>query len=104
MAIYIGTSGWSYNHWRGILYPHKASSKERLDCYVARYNTVEVNNSFYRWPSHDVFEAWREQVPAGFRMTIKASRALSHSKRLREPEEWTTRIAEGVACLGDKLG
>jgi len=104
MAIYIGTSGWSYDHWRDILYPANASSSQRLACYVARYNTVEVNNSFYRWPSTDTFASWREQSPDGFRMTIKASRALSHSKRLKEPEVWTERMAQGLDVLGDKLG
>lgn len=104
MAIYIGTSGWSYNHWQGVLYPPRAASRERLACYVARYNTVEVNNTFYRWPRDEVFESWREQVPPGFRMTIKASRALSHSKRLLEPEQWTVRMAHSMEHLGEKLG
>lgn len=104
MAIYIGTSGWSYNHWQGVLYPQRASSRERLACYVARYNTVEVNNTFYRWPRDETFDGWREQVPEGFRMTIKASRALSHSKRLLDPEQWTTRMAQSMEHLGGKLG
>jgi uncharacterized protein YecE (DUF72 family) len=104
MAIYIGTSGWSYDHWEGVLYPHRSSSKQRLAHYVARYNTVEVNNSFYRWPSHVNFSSWKEQVPPDFRMTIKASRALSHSKRLKEPEAWTERMVEGVAHLQDRMG
>lgn len=100
MAIYIGTSGWSYDHWQGVVYPQRASGRERLACYVARYNTVEVNNTFYRWPRDETFEGWREQVPEGFRMTIKASRALSHSKRLLEPEQWTTRMAHSMEHLG----
>jgi len=64
----------------------------------------EVNNTFYRWPRDETFESWREQVPADFSMTIKASRALSHSKRLREPEEWMARMVEGMEHLGEKLG
>lgn len=104
MAIYIGTSGWSYDHWQGILYPHGASSPERFACCVAHYNTVEVNSPFYRWPSDAVFRSWHNRLPDGFRMTVKASRALSHSKRLYEPEVWTQRMARSLNCLGDKLG
>ena len=104
MAIYIGTSGWSYDHWQGVLYPHGASGKERLAHYVARFQTVEVNNTYYRWPRDATFLSWRNRLPDGFRMTIKASRALSHSKRLYEPEVWTARMAESLTCLGDKLG
>jgi uncharacterized protein YecE (DUF72 family) len=104
MGIYIGTSGWSYDHWQGVLYPHGASAPERLACCVARYNTVEVNSPFYRWPSRAVFSSWRNRLPHGFRMTVKASRALSHSKRLYGPEVWTQRMAEGMKRLGEKLG
>ena len=104
MAIYIGTSGWSYDHWQGVLYPHGASGPERFACCVARYNTVEVNSPFYRWPSDAVFRSWHNRLPAGFRMTVKASRALSHSKRLYGPELWTQRMAAGMRRLGDKLG
>jgi uncharacterized protein YecE (DUF72 family) len=59
VAVYIGTSGSSYNHWAGIVYPRGASSLERLDAYVARFATVEVNNTFYRWPKETVFATWR---------------------------------------------
>lgn len=104
MAIYIGTSGWSYDHWQGVLYPQGASGPERFACCVARYNTVEVNSPFYRWPSNAVFRSWQNRLPHGFRMTVKASRALSHSKRLYGPEVWTARMAEGMKHLGDKLG
>ncbi len=104
MAIYIGTSGWSYDHWQGVLYPHGASAQERLACCVARYNTVEVNSPFYRWPPDAVFRSWRQKMPAHFRLTVKASRALSHSKKLYEPEKWTQRMVGGLECLGDTLG
>lgn len=104
MAIHIGTSGWSYNHWQGILYPEKTPSAKRLAYYLKRYDTVEVNNTFYRWPRDEVFAGWREQLPSGFRMTIKASRVLTHNKKLNEPEAWTQRIANGVAHLNEKMG
>lgn len=104
MSIYIGTSGWSYDHWQGVLYPHGASGPERLAYCVAHYNTVEINSPFYRWPSRAVFSSWHNRLPQGFRMTVKASRALSHNKRLYGPEVWTQRMAAGMKRLGDKLG
>jgi uncharacterized protein YecE (DUF72 family) len=104
MAIYIGTSGWSYNHWQGVLYPHDIPLRDRLAYYVAHFGTVEVNNTFYRWPPNRNFISWRQRVPEGFRMTIKASRALTHSKRLYAPEIWLNRMADSLAFLGDKMG
>ena len=65
MAVYIGTSGWSYDHWVGILYPKAASSLERLDAYARRFQTVEVNNTFYRWPKDEVFSTWHDRFARG---------------------------------------
>jgi uncharacterized protein YecE (DUF72 family) len=104
MAIHIGTSGWSYDHWQGILYPHDIPPRERLDYYLRRFGTVEVNSTYYRWPVEATFAGWRRRVPDGFLMTVKAPRGLTHSKRLYAPEAWLERIRRGVARLGDKLG
>jgi uncharacterized protein YecE (DUF72 family) len=104
MRAWIGTSGWSYNHWQGSLYRHGASAKERLDCYLARYDTVEVNSSYYHWPRDATFDGWKARLPAGFRMTVKAPRGLTHSKKLHEPEVWLERIERGLSRLGDRLG
>jgi uncharacterized protein YecE (DUF72 family) len=104
MAIHIGTSGWSYDHWQGIVYPHDIPGRERLTYYIQRYHTVEVNSTYYRWPADATFASWRQRVPEGFLMTVKAPRGLTHSKRLYAPETWLTRIAQGVRRLGDKLG
>src|ERR671915_522459 len=104
MAVYIGTSGWSYDHWQGVLYPHGVPQRARLDYYLARYRTVEVNSSYYHWPRDATFTGWRERLPEGFRMTVKAPRGLTHSKRLLEPEVWLERIERGLRCLGDRLG
>lgn len=104
MTIRIGTSGWSYNHWRGILYPPGASSLERLDAYTRRFGTVEVNNSFYRWPKDEVFATWQSRLPVGFAMSAKASRGLTQFRRLNEPGPWLERMEGGLRCLGDKLG
>ena len=104
MAIHIGTSGWSYDHWQGILYPRRASSLERLDAYVGRFGTVEVNNTFYRWPKDEVFAAWRERVPADFLVSIKASRGLTQFRKLNDPGPWLERMEGGLRNLGKKLG
>ncbi|HEX8550537.1 MAG TPA: DUF72 domain-containing protein [Abditibacteriaceae bacterium] len=104
MAIHIGTSGWSYNHWQGILYPDRTPSTKRLHYYLQRYDTVEVNNTFYRWPRDEVFAGWRDQLPDGFQMTVKASRVLTHNKKLNEPHEWVERIVQGVRTLDNHLG
>jgi uncharacterized protein YecE (DUF72 family) len=104
MAICIGTSGWSYDHWQGILYPHGVPSLERLDAYARRFGTVEVNNTFYRWPRDEVFATWRDRLPSGFVMSIKASRGLTQFRKLREPGPWLERMAGGLRRLGTKLG
>jgi uncharacterized protein YecE (DUF72 family) len=104
MGIYVGTSGWSYDHWQGVLYPPGTPVHERLAYYVPRFRTVELNSSFYRWPAEATFASWRRRVPAGFRLTVKAPRGLTHGARLFRPERWTQRVARSVAQLGDRLG
>ena len=88
MEIRIGTSGWSYDHWQGILYPHGIPQRERLDYYLARYDTVEVNSSYYHWPRDTTLTGWRERLPEGFLMTLKAPRGLTHSGRLKNADVW----------------
>lgn len=102
--IHIGTSGWSYDHWQGVLYPHGVSSRERLDYYAARFRTVEVNSTYYRWPFDATFASWRNRLPEGFLMTVKAARGLTHVKKLYAPETWIERIAGGLHVLGEKRG
>jgi uncharacterized protein YecE (DUF72 family) len=63
MAIYIGTSGWSYDHWQGVLYPHEVPPRKRLDYYIQHYQTVEVNSTYYRWPTDATFTNWRQRLP-----------------------------------------
>ncbi len=103
-AIYVGTSGWSYDHWQGVLYPHGASGPERLDCYLKRYRTVEVNSTYYRWPADATFARWHHRLPEGFQMTVKAPRGLTHGKRLYGPEAWLARMRPGLRYLGRKRG
>lgn len=92
MGIYIGTSGWSYDHWQGILYPNPTPVGKRLDYYVQKFQTVELNSSFYRWPRQSTFANWEQRLPDGFRLTVKAPRGLTHAKKLYAPEVWMERI------------
>jgi uncharacterized protein YecE (DUF72 family) len=100
----VGTSGWIYGHWRGRFYPEKLRSKDWFAHYVRNFETVEINNSFYRLPSESAFDAWREQAPAGFVYAVKASRFLTHMKKLKDPEEPIERILGRARRLGEKLG
>ncbi|MCW3059172.1 MAG: hypothetical protein JWQ02_993 [Capsulimonas sp.] len=104
MSIHIGTSGWSYDHWRGVLYPEGSPSSKRLAYYVERFGTVEVNSSYYHWPRDTTFAGWRDKVPNDFVMTIKAPRGLTHASRLKSPEVWLERIERGLHELGGKRG
>ncbi len=104
MTIHIGTSGWSYDHWQGILYPEKTPVGKRLPYYLAQYDTVEVNNTYYRWPADSVFAGWHDKLPPGFVMSVKAARGLSHYARLNNPQEWMDRIAQGMSGLREHLG
>ena len=104
MGIYIGTSGWSYDHWHGVLYPHGISPNQRLEYYIGRYTTVELNSSYYRWSGAGAFRRWRYRLPEGFQMSVKAPRWLTHSKRLYAPERWLERISHDLAYLEGKRG
>jgi len=92
MAVYIGTSGWSYEHWQGVLYPHGTPRWKRLSYYVREFQTVELNSSFYRWPAVSAFKSWQQRLPEGFLLSVKMPRHLTHTKRLFEPERWLERI------------
>lgn len=104
MTIHVGTSGWSYDHWQGVLYPAGTPVHARLAHYAPRFRTVELNCSFYRWPADTTFAGWRRRLPAGFLLTVKAPRGLTHGARLYAPERWLGRIARGLARLGDRRG
>jgi uncharacterized protein YecE (DUF72 family) len=104
MAVHVGTSGWSYDHWRGVLYPHDAPARERLRFYTDHFQTAELNSSFYRWPGEAAFRRWRERTPDGFLLTVKAPRGLTHAARLYAPERWVERIRAAFEALGPKRG
>jgi len=102
--IRIGCSGWQYRHWRGVLYPAGLPVRLWLEHYADRFETVELNNSFYRLPTADAFAAWRQRTPDGFCFAVKASRYLTHRRRLREPAEPLDRFWSRAIRLGDRLG
>ena len=102
MAVHVGTSGWSYQHWEGVLYPPGTPARDRLRLYSQRFQTVELNSSFYRWPRQASFASWRARLPDGFQLSVKAPRGLTHAKRLYAPEVWVERIATCWHELGDK--
>jgi uncharacterized protein YecE (DUF72 family) len=103
MPLWIGTSGWLYRHWRGRLYGDLPQSKW-FDAYVEAFDTVELNVTFYRQPKPEVFEAWARRVPEGFLFAVKASRFLTHVKRLREPKDSVDILMAGASRLGRHLG
>jgi len=100
--IRIGTSGWSYDHWTDVLYPPRLSPARRLARYVEVFDTVELNASFYRWPKDSTFEGWRQRLPEGFTMTVKAHRGLTHYRRLADPEPWVERFERCWTALGER--
>lgn len=104
MAIRIGTSGWSYDHWADVLYPRGLPSACRLARYVEVFDTVELNASFYRWPKDSTFAGWHAQLPDGFTMSVKAHRGLSHYRRLASPGPWIERFESCWKTLGDRHG
>ena len=104
MAVRIGTSGWVYDHWRGIFYPEHLSQADWLAYYAREFDTVEINNSFYRLPKEAAFDAWRAQAPPGFVYAVKASRFLTHLKKLKDPGEPLATFFARAGRLGGKLG
>jgi uncharacterized protein YecE (DUF72 family) len=104
MPLWIGTSGWQYADWRGPVYPPELRQTDWLRSYASRFRTVELNASFYRLPARTAFASWALSTPADMVIAVKASRYLTHMKRLREPEEPVTRLMDRALALGSKLG
>lgn len=102
--IYIGTSGWHYRHWMGTFYPPDLKSDQQFPFYQRYFNTVEINNSFYRLPSPETFERWRNESAKDFLFVVKASRFITHNKKLKDPETSYERFFANVKCLKAKLG
>lgn len=100
----IGCSGWVYQHWRGLFYPADLPVKRWFEFYADEFDTVEINNSFYRLPKAETFDAWRKQAPDGFRYAVKAQRYVTQAKKLKDGEETVPRIMQPIRHLGATLG
>ena len=102
--IRIGTSGYQYRHWRGVLYPQGLAQRRWLERYAELFDTVELNATFYRLPSPEAVDRWRDAAPAGFTFAVKGSRYLTHMKRLLDAGQGLRRFYGPIARLGPKLG
>jgi uncharacterized protein YecE (DUF72 family) len=102
--IRIGTSGWHYKHWVGKFYPEKFAASKMLAYYYERFGSVEINNSFYMLPKIETLGCWRDATPKNFEFAIKASRFLTHNKKLKEPENALNNFLPRAEALGEKLG
>jgi uncharacterized protein YecE (DUF72 family) len=102
--IRIGCSGWNYRDWRGPFYPEKLPAKDWFSFYAETFDTVEINNSFYRLPKPETYRKWRDQAPEGFCYAVKASRFLTHNKKLKEPEGPLDLLIGNARNLGPHLG
>ena len=102
--LHVGTSGWTYDDWRGIFYPEKLKPKDYFDFYARQFCTTEINSSFYHLPKLETFANWCAKAPEGFRFAVKASRLITHVRRLRDVrEQWET-FLKHAAGLGEKRG
>jgi uncharacterized protein YecE (DUF72 family) len=104
MTVHIGCSGWHYLHWRGDFYSTNAKPSEFLDVYLKYFNTVELNNSFYRLPTEKALLSWREAVPNTFSFSVKASRYITHNKKLKDSEDSFLMFFDRITLLADRLG
>jgi uncharacterized protein YecE (DUF72 family) len=102
--IYIGTSGWSYRHWKGRFYPQGVRAAEEFDFYSLFFDTVELNNPFYRLPSKQTFESWYEKSKDGFLYVVKASRFITHMKKLKDVKAALDLFLDHCNLLREKLG
>ena len=104
MKLSVGTSGYSYKEWKGPFYPEKLPAKEMLGFYAERLPAVEINNTFYRMPKESVLQDWAAKVPESFRFVLKASRRITHFKRLKGAEDETGYLWRTAGVLGERLG
>jgi uncharacterized protein YecE (DUF72 family) len=100
----IGCSGWVYKDWTGPFYPEGTKDRDRLDYYASRFDTAEINASFYRLPSEKMVEGWAARAPEGFLFAWKVSRFITHNKKLKDCEDPVALVYGRMAPLGAKLG
>jgi uncharacterized protein YecE (DUF72 family) len=104
MNLYVGTSGYSYKEWKGTFYPDDLPEKQMLRFYGERFRSVEINNTFYRMPKASVLESWAAEVPADFKFVLKASKQITHIKRLNEAGDSVAYLLKVAAALNERLG
>jgi uncharacterized protein YecE (DUF72 family) len=102
--VHIGTSGWHYPHWRGPFYPSDLTAAGMLRYYAERFDTVEINNSFYRLPTAAALEGWCRETPAEFCFAVKASRYITHNLKLKHPKQAEQKFLSQIESLGRRLG
>jgi uncharacterized protein YecE (DUF72 family) len=103
-SIHVGTSGWSYEHWKGPFYPAQLTGGKMLEFYARHLRTAEINSSFYRLPAPATLQRWSALTPADFLFTAKASRYITHMKKLADPRRSVSAFLRRMRLLGDKLG
>lgn len=103
-SVYIGTSGWEYKHWENVFYPKENGSVTKLNYYANELSSVEINSSFYRLPTEKILKNWVKEVPSTFIFAVKASRYITHIKKLKDPKESTDELFKRIEVLGEKLG
>ena len=103
-SMHIGTSGWHYDHWRGRFYPPDLPAERMLAFYAGHFASVEINNSFYHLPTPAALAGWREATPPSFVFAAKASRYITHMKKLKDPESGLGNLLPRMEVLGEKLG
>jgi uncharacterized protein YecE (DUF72 family) len=100
---FLGCSGFYYNHWRGRFYPEKLAKTKWLEYYADYFNTLEVNNTFYRYPTEKLLNGWYQKTPSNFRFTLKANRAITHTRKFHSTEELTATFYKLAFLLQEKL-
>jgi uncharacterized protein YecE (DUF72 family) len=104
VIVRVGTSGWSYPEWKGHFYPEKLAAKDMLRFYATQFRTVEVNNTFYRMPNTATIEGWADQVPEDFSFVLKASKRITHDRRLNDVGDSVEYLMRTASALGPRLG
>ena len=104
MRVFVGTSGYSYKEWKGNFYPKDLPEKDMLHFYAERFQTVEINNTFYRMPSEKMLSRWSEEVPEGFAFVLKAPCRITHEMRLKDAEDAVSYFLQTASVVGKKLG
>lgn len=103
-TLYLGTSGFAYDEWKGIFYPEGTKNSDKLPYYATKFRSVEVNYSFRRLPSEKTLATWRDLAPEGFRFTLKAHQRITHSLRLRDADAEVGTFLERARILGERMG